>query len=105
MQPKTIYLLLCVVGTILPYWFFIPWLIGNGFNIPLLLGEIFASRISSFFWADVAVSAVVVLVFAQVEHTRRHLRYWWVAALAVVAVGVSLGLPLLLYLREREERA
>jgi uncharacterized protein DUF2834 len=54
----------------------------------------------SVFALDVLVSALVVFVFAYNE--RRSLRLWWLPMVAVLAVGVSLGLPLLLYLRETE---
>ena len=50
---------------------------------------------------DVLVSAAALLVFAGGEGRRTGVRGLWPAALAVAAVGVSLGLPLLLYLRER----
>ena len=55
--------------------------------------------VSEFFAADVVVSAVVVLVFLLFE--RRHVRAsWWIPVLALVTFGVSVALPLLLYLRE-----
>jgi hypothetical protein len=37
MKPKMIYLLLCFVGAILPYWQFVPWVVQNGLSLPLLL--------------------------------------------------------------------
>ena len=30
MKLKTLYLVLCVVGVVLPYWQFVPWLAGGG---------------------------------------------------------------------------
>jgi hypothetical protein len=53
MKLKTIYLILCALGIILPYWQFIPWLAANGLDIPLLVRELFANRISAFFGVDV----------------------------------------------------
>src|SRR2546427_12551608 len=64
-----------------------------------LLNQLFVNRISAFFGTDVFVSAAVVFVFVSFE--RVHLgNKWWLPVVAVLVVGVSLGLPLLLYLRE-----
>jgi Terpene cyclase DEP1 len=100
MKPKTIYLALCVIGTILPYWQFLPWLLQHGLNLPLFFQELFANRIGAFFGMDVIVSAIVLIRFARLESSRLELQRWWLAVIAVLSVGVSLGLPLFLYLRE-----
>src|SRR6267142_611711 len=99
MQRKSIYLLLCVAGAVLPYWQFIPWVLDNGLNMSLLLNQLFVNRVSAFFATDVIVSAVVVFVFVMFERSRLDNK-WWLPVLAVLTVGVSLGLPLALYLRE-----
>jgi hypothetical protein len=100
MKPKTIYLALCFVGAILPYWQFVPWVAQHGMNLPLFARELFVNRISAFFGMDVLVSAVVLIVFARVESARLKIRRRWLPMLAVLTVGVSLGLPMFLYLRE-----
>ena len=106
MKLKTAYLILCALGVLLPYWQFAPWLIEHGPDLPLFFGQLFESRVGAFFGMDVFVSAAALLVFAASEGRRGGVRAAWPVALAVLAVGVSLGLPLLLYLRERRrERA
>jgi hypothetical protein len=100
MKPKTIYLALCFVGVILPYWQFVPWVLQHGMNLPLFVRELFANRISAFFGMDVLVSAIVLIVFARVESARLNIRRRWLPMLAVLTVGVSLGLPVFLYMRE-----
>jgi len=104
MKRKNLYLLLCAAGAILPYWQFVPWLIEHGFDIPRLVSDLFANRISAFFGMDVLVSAVVVFVFIAAERWRLG-SYWWLPAGAVLTVGISLGLPLLLYLLEDKTRS
>ena len=103
MKPKAVYLALCFAGTLLPYWQFLPWVMQHG-GIPvgLFVRELFANRVSAFFAMDVVVSAVVLLAFTRIEGTRLKIPRRWVVLLAVLTVGVSLGLPLFLYLRERE---
>jgi hypothetical protein len=98
MKPKSAYLLLCIAGAVIPYWQFVAWIAQHGMNLRLLVQELFANRISAFFGLDVIISAVVVILFASVE--RRWIKLWWLPIIAVLSVGVSLGLPLLLYLRE-----
>ncbi|HEX7956630.1 MAG TPA: DUF2834 domain-containing protein [Pyrinomonadaceae bacterium] len=101
MKPKTVYLILCVLGTALPYWQLAPWLAAHGLDLPLFFRQLFENRVGAFFGMDVFVSAAALLFFAGVEGARLRFRGAWPAALAVCLVGVSLGLPLFLYLRER----
>jgi hypothetical protein len=49
---------------------------------------------------DVFVSAITLLLFVRIENSRLSVRGRWLPLLAVLTVGVSLGLPLFLYLRE-----
>ncbi|HEV3418709.1 MAG TPA: DUF2834 domain-containing protein [Candidatus Acidoferrum sp.] len=101
MKPKTIYLLLCIVGFAAPYAAFLPWLAEHGPDGRLFLQHLFANRISAFFALDVFVSAVVLLRFSALESDRLRLPGRWIVLAATLLVGVSLGLPLFLYLRER----
>jgi hypothetical protein len=101
MKLKTIYLVLCVLGLVLPYWQFVPWVLANGLNMPLFFRQLFANRIGGFFAMDVLVSAVTLLVFTRREGSRLGVHGRWLPLIAVLTVGVSLGLPLFLYLRER----
>ncbi len=102
MKPKTRYLLLCFLGIVLPYSQFVPWVAHNGLNMPLFLHQLFANQISSFFAMDVLISAIAFLIFAGIESSRLKMRGWsrWLPLVSVLTVGVSLGLPLFLYLRE-----
>ncbi len=101
MKRKNIYLILCLIGIALPYWQFIPWVTANGLHMSLFIQQLFANRIGAFFGMDVLVSAVTLLVFARAETLRLGARARWITVLAVLTVGVSLGLPLFLYMRER----
>jgi len=100
MKPKTMYLILCFVGVLLPYSQFVPWVLQHGLNLSLFVRELFANRIGGFFGMDVIVSAVVLMVFTRIESARLGIRHRWLVIVAVLTVGVSLGLPLFLYLRE-----
>ena len=98
---KNVYLGLCVLGVVLPYWQFLPWVAQNGLNLSLFVQQLFANRIGAFFGMDVLVSAVALLVFVRFENSRTRIPGRWLPLIAVLTVGVSLALPLFLYLRER----
>ncbi|MGH9704562.1 MAG: DUF2834 domain-containing protein [Candidatus Acidiferrales bacterium] len=102
MKPKTTYLFLSILGAILPYTQFLPWATHNGLNTPLFLHQLFSNQVSAFFALDVIVSAVCFLWFARIDSVRLKMRGWtlWLPPLATLTVGVSLALPLFLYLRE-----
>jgi Terpene cyclase DEP1 len=97
---KNIYLLLCVLGVVLPYSQFIPWVMENGLHVGLLFRQLFASRAGGFFGMDVLVSSVVLVVFMRMERKRLAIRFPWLPIVGLCAVGVSFGLPLFLYFRE-----
>ncbi len=102
MKPKTVYLALCLPGAVLPYWIFVPWAMDHGLNLRLLVQELFSTRIGAFFGMDVLVSAVALAVFISIERRRHPVRAWWLPVIALLTVGVSLALPLFLYLRESQ---
>jgi hypothetical protein len=100
MRLRHIYLCLCLLGAALPCTQLAPWLATNSLNIPLLVSELFSTRIGAFFGLDVVVSALVLFVFIGVEERRLGVRRLWLPVVATLAVGVSLGFPLFLYLRQ-----
>jgi Terpene cyclase DEP1 len=104
MRAKTAYLLLAVLGALVPYMHFFPWLREHGLDLPLFLRQLRANQVSEFFAADVIVSAGVVLIFLFFER-RRLGSFWWIPVIALVIFGVSAALPLLLCLRERSRTA
>ncbi len=73
MKPKNVYLGLCFVGFVLPYWQFVPWVSAHGLSLALFARELFANRISAFFGMDVLVSAVVLIAFMRIESRRRNI--------------------------------
>jgi Na+/melibiose symporter-like transporter len=101
MPRSHLYWALCLPGAVLPYTAFVPWLGQHGLDLPRFVAELFSTRIGAFFGWDVIVSAVVLLTFAILESRRIGRRAVWLTAVATFLVGVSLGLPLLLALRER----
>ena len=87
MRAKTVYLLLAVLGALVPYMRYFPWLQEHGLDLSLFLRQLHANQVSEFFAADVIVSAGVVLIFLFFER-RRLGSLWWMPVIALVIFGV-----------------
>ena len=98
---RPLLLVLTLLGLLLPLGQLVPWLGEHGLNLPLLFREAVKTRISAFAWADVLVSALTVILLIVVEGRRSGVRWSWAAVVATLCIGPSFGLPLFLYLRER----
>jgi hypothetical protein len=101
MRLRHVYLLLCAVGIAVPYAALIPWLSQHGLDLGLFIRELLATRVGAFFGLDVAVSAIALFVFVFAEGRAVRVRHVWLPVVATLVVGVSLGLPLFLYMRQR----
>jgi hypothetical protein len=99
---QTTYLILCILGTALPFSQFVPFLIEHGLDLKLLFEQLFANRISAFFGMDVIVSSLVLWIFVFWEGSRLKMNHLWVYIASNLLVGVSLGLPLFLLMRQRQ---
>jgi Protein of unknown function DUF2834 len=101
MKPKALYLALCAAGTLLPYSQFVPFLREHGLDLRLFFEQLFANRIGGFFGLDVIVSSMVLWALVVIEGRRAGMKHLWAPIAANLVVGVSLGLPLFLYMREQ----
>lgn len=96
-----LYLVLAILGAVLPLSQLIPFLATHGFDLPLLFRQLFQTHASAFFAMDVIVSSFVLWLFVFTEGRRRGMKNLWLYVVCNVAVGVSLALPLFLFFRER----
>ncbi len=99
MQRRSLYLALTIVGIVIPMIPFVSWLAQHGLDAPFFVAELFANPVSTFFALDLLLTALVVIYLAW--RARRGVALWWLAVAATLLLGVSAGLPLLLYLEER----
>jgi len=99
-MKKVIYFALCIAGTILPLSQFIPFLREHGLDLSLFFQQLFASPVSGFFGMDVIVSSLTLWVFVYSEGTRLKMQHLWIYVVCNLLVGVSLGLPLFLLMRQ-----
>ena len=96
-----LFLIAAILGTVLPLSYLLPFLATHGLDMPLFFGQLFQNNISAFFGVDVIISALALALFVTSEGRRRGMKHLWVYILCTLLVGVSLGLPLFLFFRER----
>lgn len=99
---KRLYLVGAVLGFVLPYAFFIPWLLDNGLNISLFVQNLFANQAAAMFTVDLLVSSFVLWIFIFSEGRKLGMRNLWVYVVCNLLVGLSFALPLFLYVREKQ---
>ena len=101
-MAQTVYLILCILGTILPLSQFVPFLVERGLDINLFFQQLFANHISGFFGMDLFVTSLGLWLFVFREGSRLGMKNLWIYIASNLLVGVSLGLPLFLLMRQRK---
>ncbi len=97
--PKIFYLICAVIGTVAPWLFFAGFFAQEGFNIPLFIQSLFVNGAAGGFSVDVLISILVFWVWSYTDAQQNQIKNWWVVLPAGFMVGLSLALPLYLYLR------
>lgn len=98
---KKVYLILSIIGTIVPYYFLIQFLKVSGFDFILMLELLFANDISAFFAIDFLISSVVFIVFMFKEAKNIGMKKFqqYICLVTLFTVGLSLAFPLFLFFR------
>jgi len=97
---KNLYAFLAIIGFLLPYYFLVSFLLENGPNLGLLIDQLFANNISTFFAVDLIITGIVLLVFIYQDAHKLEMGNWWAYGIATLLVGPSFAMPLFLYYRE-----
>lgn len=98
---KRIYLLLAILGALLPLSQFVPASLEGSFSVGNLISELMATRNLRGIAFDLMIAAITGVVFMVREGRRLKVRILWLPLLGTFLVGFSFGLPFFLYLRER----
>ncbi|MAF57422.1 DUF2834 domain-containing protein [Ponticaulis sp.] len=99
---RLIYLALAIIGTLVPWFLFADWFAGFGLAPQGFIAAAFANSVASAFTADVMISSLAFLLWSFLDARQMGVRHWWVVLPANFLVGLSLALPLYLWLREGE---
>ena len=98
---RWVYLVLAVLGAIIPMFFFVRWFQLNGFDIAGMLDAWAVNDATRGLTWDLTIAAIALTVFIFAEVMVRR-DYWMLICVpAIYCVGVSFGLPLYLFLRSR----
>ena len=95
-QLQIVFLWLTIIGIVIPYYFLLAHITSHGLEPSAIVNEIAQSRMSSFAWADVIISALALLIFAFTANVFSKRQLAIITALTLT-VGVSAGLPLMFY--------
>jgi hypothetical protein len=98
---RIVYLGLAVIGAVWPMSYFIAWFQANGWSLGGMLTAWHANDATSGLVYDLTIAAVTLTVWVIAEAVTRRDWLSLVAVPATYLVGVSLGLPLYLFLRSR----
>lgn len=96
---KTIYLVLAVVGAVVPYALF-GSLILEGAGIGVWMDQLLTDPAPRGLTGDLAVAALVFLVWSWREARRLEMGRWWIYPLVMTGIGLSCAFPLFLWRRE-----
>jgi|SRR5215208_6970870 len=100
MNRQSFYLVLALLGLVLPYWFFFQFFNANGLNLALLMQQLFANPVSIAFTVDLLISIIVFWVYMFSEANKLQMKNAWLYLLVSLTIGLSFALPLFLYFRE-----
>jgi hypothetical protein len=100
---KFFYLIMMVVGAVIPWIYFAGFLGEEGLNLGLFVQRMFANDVASGAAADLLISALVFWVWSYFDAQKKGIKLWWLVIPATLLVGLSLALPLYLYFRSDKE--
>lgn len=98
---KLLYLVLAILGALLPLSQFVPASLEGTFSVGSLISEVTATRNLRGIAFDLMVAAITGVVFMVREGRRLKVKLLWLPLLGTILIGFSFGLPFFLYLRER----
>lgn len=102
MSARNFYLATAILGTVVPWLFFGSFFTLHGPDIPLFLQSLFINGAAGGFTADILITIVIFWVWSWRDAKKHNITRWWMVLPASFLVGLSLALPLYLYLREHD---
>jgi len=99
---KTFYLIAAVVGTVLPWIPFWPFLVEESFSPYSVIQALYANGASSGLTNDFFISCLVFSVFVVIDARRLNIQSWWFVIPAAPLIGLSMAFPAYLFIREHQ---
>ena len=95
---KNVYLVLAIIGAIVPYAFFTPYIMENGLDLAAFVSDLYANGAAGGAFSDLLVSSAVFWIY-MFSH-KNGPKPWLFIALNL-GIGLSCALPAYLYAREK----
>ncbi|MFN3163684.1 MAG: DUF2834 domain-containing protein [Pseudohongiellaceae bacterium] len=99
MSVRSAYLLLAIVGAIMPYAFYIDFARAEGINLSAFLGSLFANGAVGGFTADLLISSLVFWIYMFNRRNQGPRPGWFI--LLNLTIGLSCALPAYLWAASR----
>jgi hypothetical protein len=98
---KRVYLVLAVIGAILPLAAFVPFFSSTGLSLRAFVGALFANGASGGIAIDLLLASLVFWIFMFDRRLRLHGPSPYLFIVLNLAIGLACALPAYLYARER----
>ena len=95
-----VYLILALVGAIVPYVFFVQHFAAEGISLPGFVSALFANGAAGGFSADLLISSFVFWLAMFQQRSRGDAPAPWLYIVLNLTIGLSCALPAYLYVRE-----
>lgn len=100
MKLKHLYLILAILGFIIPYTAFWPYLSQYDFDIVDFIQQGFATPTNAFLSWDLLLVVFALFVFIISESKKLSIKHFWIPLVCIIFVNAAFGFPLFLYMRE-----
>ncbi|MEO7222311.1 MAG: DUF2834 domain-containing protein [Devosia sp.] len=98
-MPRPLYAVAAIVGTLVPYLFFLNFFASSGLNVSAFIQNAFSTPVGAGFTSDLLISSAVFWAWSYFDARALRLKGWWAVVPATVLVGLSLAMPLYFLLR------
>ena len=98
-NSRVFYLIMMVMGTVGPWYFFSGFIAEHGAGLAGFVGSMYVNGAAGGAVTDLFISAAVFWVWSFGDARREGVANWWFVVPATLAVGLSLALPMYLWMR------
>lgn len=98
---RHVYLILAIIGAIVPMYYFVSWFEEHGYDLGAMVEAWNVNDATTALTYDLTIAAVALLVWVVAETVRNGRWLNLIAIPATFCIGVSCGFPLYLWLRTR----
>jgi hypothetical protein len=99
---KNLYLILAILGALIPYLFFLQFFAEIGVDLPAFVASLFANGAAGGFTADLLIASLVFWIYI---FNRKEGPTPWPFVLLNLTIGLSCALPAYLYVSLRAAEA